>query len=212
MLIDINLLPKKERKSSSIILTSAIFAVLFLCVGGFFFWQVSTLKSDIATVDNRIETTKKIAELEEKKASEVTSADSAAKLEDSIAWAEEYTIPSVPVMKEFTSLLPARGFILSFAYQESGELALTVQFDSSREAAYFLNNLNHSEWVKEASLTSLTAIETEEKSTSPETGAVNTANEKEYLPRYTGQFQLSLNKQTVKTFVENQDGKGAGGI
>lgn len=210
MLIDINLLPKKERKSSSIIFASLLLAVLLLCGGGFFFWQISSLKTDIASVDNRIETTKKIAELEEKKAGDLTAADSAVKLENTIAWAEEYTIPSVPVMQEFSSLLPERGFILSFAYQELGELALTVQFDSSREAAYFLNSLNKSEWVKEVSLSSLAAVQADQQEGTTDTG--NAGKEKEYLPRYTGQFQITLNKQTVKNFVQNQDGKGAGGI
>jgi len=210
MLIDINLLPKKERKSSSIIFASMLLAVVLLCGGGFFFWQLSSLKTDIAAVDNRIETTKKIAELEEKKAGDVTAADSVVKLENTIAWAEEYTIPSVPVMQEFSSLLPERGFILSFAYQELGKLALTVQFDSSREAAYFLNSLNKSEWVKEASLSSLSAVQPDQQA--GETEAGNGVKEKEYLPRYTGQFQITLNKQTVKDYVQNQDGKGAGGI
>ncbi|CEG28028.1 PilN domain-containing protein [Bacillus sp. B-jedd] len=210
MLIEINLLPKKERKSSSIIFASMLLAVLLLCGGGFFFWQISSLNTDIASVDNRIETTKKIAELEEKKAGDLTAADSAEKLENTIAWAEEYTIPSVPVMQEFSSLLPERGFILSFAYQELGELALTVQFDSSREAAYFLNSLNKSAWVKEASLTSLSAAQADQQAGAADIEKAE--KEKEYLPRYTGQFQITLNKQTVKDFVQSQDGEGAGGI
>ncbi|WP_053367283.1 PilN domain-containing protein [Bacillus sp. FJAT-27245] len=210
MLIDINLLPKKERKSSGIIFTGLAFALLFLAVGGFLYWQTTTLKNDIAVVENRIETTKKIAALEEAKANEVISADSASKLQQSIEWAEQYTIPSVPVMKEFTSLLPERGFILTFAYQETGELALTVQFDSSREAAYFLNNLNGSKWVKEADLSSLSAAETEQDKAAGGTGAIQAAasTSEEFLPRYTGQFQITLNKDVIKSAIQSEGKDG----
>lgn len=211
MLIDINLLPKKERKSSGIIFTVLAFAVLFLAAGGFLYWQTTTLKNDIAVVNNRIETTKKIAALEEKKANEVISADSATKLEQSIEWAEQYAIPSVPVMKEFTALLPERGFILTYAYQETGELALTVQFDSSREAAYFLNSLNGSNWVKEADLSSLSAVESEQDKAEDAAGAIQAAAspaKKEYLPRYTGQFQITLNKDVVKSAIQKEGEDG----
>ncbi|WP_316571857.1 PilN domain-containing protein [Neobacillus sp. YIM B06451] len=210
MLIDINLLPKKERKSSGIIFTGLAFALLFLAVGGFLYWQTTTLNNEITVVQNRIETTKKIAALEEKKANDVISADSASKLQQSIEWAEQYAIPSVPVMKEFTSLLPERGFILTFAYQETGELALTVQFDTSREAAYFLNRLNQSGWVKEADLSSLSASETEQDQAADGTGAIQAAASpiEEYLPRYTGQFQITLNKDVVKSAIQSEGEDG----
>ncbi|WP_059171287.1 PilN domain-containing protein [Bacillus sp. FJAT-27445] len=210
MLIDINLLPKKERKSSGIIFTALAFTVLFLAAGGFLYWQTTTLKNDIAVVENRIDTTKKIAALEEEKAIEIISANSASQLEQAIEWAEQYTVPSVPVMKEFTSMLPERGFILTFGYQETGELALTVQFDSSREAAYFLNRLNESKWVEEADLSSLSAAQTEQESANVDgtlQAAANSSNT-EFLPRYTGQFQITLNKDVVKAEIrsEGEDG------
>ncbi|RDU35048.1 hypothetical protein DRW41_19910 [Neobacillus piezotolerans] len=212
MLIDINLLPKKERKSSGIIFTSLAFAALFLAVGGFLYWQGATLKNEIAVVENRIDTTKKIAALEERKANEVVSADSAFKLSQGIEWAEQYTIPSVPVMKEFTKMLPERGYILTYAYQETGQLALTVQFDSSREAAYFLNRLNKSNWVKDADLSSLSAAGNGEEQIADATGAVKAAsslNKKEYLPRYTGQFQITLNKDVIKTAIQEEGEDGS---
>ncbi|OCA91258.1 hypothetical protein A8F94_05200 [Bacillus sp. FJAT-27225] len=213
MLIDINLLPKKKRKSGSLVAVSLIFTVLFFAAGGFLYWQSSSLKIDIAAVDNRLETTKKLQEIEEKKATEVTAADSVAKLEQSVTWAEDYAIPSVPVMKEFTSLLPERGFIQTFAYQETGVVTLSVQFDTTREAAYFLNRLNGSGWVTEATLSSLAATQTVGEQQTAESTTVNVNNEKkkDILPRYQGQFEIKLNKDSVKAAILEQE-EGESGL
>lgn len=67
-------------------------------------------------------------------------------------------------MRHLTALLPERGFIQSFAYTEAGTVTISVQFDSSREAAYFIESLKDSDWIEDVSLTSLTATETEEAS------------------------------------------------
>lgn len=74
-------------------------------------------------------------------------------------------------MQHLTGLLPERGFIQTFAYTEAGTVTISVQFDSAREAAYFLDNLNESEWIDDANLSSLTAKEQEEnKEAVPSTG------------------------------------------
>ncbi|WP_043934233.1 PilN domain-containing protein [Bacillus sp. EB01] len=211
MLIDINLLPKKKQASKKILTSTFVLALLFIVAGGALFWQVSSLKTDVAVVENRIDTTKKLIELEQKKTTELTSEDSASKLDQSVVWAEEYIVPSVPVMREFTSLLPERGFIQTFAYQETGALSLTVQFDTSREAAYYLNRLNESEWVKEAMLSNLTA--TQQVGEQATDTALNLDNDKEeeILPRYQGQFEIKLNMDTVKASVL-KDGEGESGL
>ena len=54
-----------------------------------------------------------------------------------------------------------RGFIQSFSYQETGDVSLTVQFDSTRQAADFLNHLQASEYVKSTELKSVTTSELE---------------------------------------------------
>jgi type IV pilus assembly protein PilN len=208
MLIEINLLPKKKQESRKLLTSTLILALLFITAGGALFWQASTLKADVAVVENRIDTTKKLAEIEQKKSTELTEADSVSKLEQSVVWAEDYIVPSVPVMREFTSLLPERGFIQTFAYQESGTLSLTVQFDTSREAAYFLNRLNESEWVNEAMLLSLTATQKVGELETETTLNLNNDYEEEILPRYQGQFEIKLNKETVKSSVlEDEEGE-----
>jgi hypothetical protein len=60
-------------------------------------------------------------------------------------------------MQHLTALLPERGFIQSFGYTETGTVTISVQFDNPREAAYFLDSMNKSDWIDKASLSSLNA-------------------------------------------------------
>lgn len=167
MLVEINLLPQKERGKKSLVIMLVSFVAVLVLAGGVYFWQIQSVKTDIAAIDTQISTTKKLAEIEQKNIGKNESQMSITLLKNAVEWANNYPIQTVPVMQHLTGLLPERGFIQTFAYTEVGTVSLSVQFDSSREAAYFLDNLNESEWVDEASLGSLTAqeIEEEEKET-----------------------------------------------
>jgi Tfp pilus assembly protein PilN len=162
MLVEINLLPQKERAKKGFLLTLSGMLVLFLMLGCFYFWQIQSVKTDIANLDKQITMTKKITEAEQQNGQGNESAMSVSLLKDAVEWANSYPIQTIPVMQHLTSLLPERGFIQSFGYTEAGTVTLSVQFDSAREAAYFLDSLNGSEWIEEASLSSLNANESEE--------------------------------------------------
>jgi len=175
MLVEINLLPQKDPKNFNIVYISAIAAVLIL-ISGIYFWQIKTVKNDVASVDNQIEMTKKIAEKQEESAQTTEVASSAGLLKAAVDWAADYPIQTIPVMRHLNSLLPERGFIQSFAYTEDGTVTISVQFDSSREAAYFLESLKESEWIEDASLSSLTANESEDTANNTtQTSGQNTA-------------------------------------
>ncbi|WHY84879.1 hypothetical protein QNH39_19810 [Neobacillus novalis] len=274
MLVEINLLPQKEPKKFAFIITLSSLLAVFLVIGGFYFWQTQSVKDELTSLDRQISTTKKIAEKEQQNNETVISSSSVSQLKGAIEWAND-PIQTVPVMQHLTSLLPERGFIQSFGYTESGAVTLTVQFDSAREAAYFLNSLNHSKWIEEASLNSLAAAETntetdtnaasntaasnsQDNTSSPTTSATNppttdstttvdnqnnsatdtalnqnnttstTTNQNtvsnssaaasksqtsNYLPRYTGQFEINFNKEEVKKILQQgkKDGEGVKG-
>ena len=115
-------------------------------------------------------------------------------LKNAVEWANSYPIQTIPVMQHLTGLLPERGFIQTFGYTEAGTVTLSVQFDSSREAAYFLENLNESDWIDEANLSSLTAQEVEE---AEETAATNTTDNQ------TGNDQSNINNSFIVTLDPN---------
>ncbi|MBV7505989.1 hypothetical protein KW850_12050 [Bacillus sp. sid0103] len=180
MLVEINLLPQKEPKKIGFIITLSCLVALLLIGGAYYLWQTNSFKSNIASLERQISMIKKIAEKENKSTETVEATSSVSQLKSAIEWANEYPIQTIPVMRHLTSLLPERGFIHSFVYTEAGTVSLTVQFDSAREAAYFLDNLNESKWFEEASLSSLSAAATAESttdnSTAGTTGQSNTTN------------------------------------
>ena len=165
MLIEINLLLRKEPKKFNIVYLSAIAAVLIL-IGGVYFWQIKSVKSNVESVDQQITMTEKITEKEQQRAQTNEASTSVDLLKSAVDWANAYPIQTIPVLRHLNSLLPERGFIQSFAYSESGTVTISVQFDSTREAAYFLDSLKKSDWIEDASLNSLTANESEETTNS----------------------------------------------
>jgi Tfp pilus assembly protein PilN len=204
MLVEINLLPQKEPKKFNIIYLSAIVAVLIL-IGGVYFWQINSVKSDVASVDQRIAATNKITETTEKNATHNETTNSPSLLKAAVEWADDYPIQTVPVMRHLTALLPERGFIQSFAYTEAGIVTISVQFDSSREAAYFLESLKDSDWIEDVSLTSLTANETEEaantatQSTGQTTAAATTGTAAGTTTNTAASAQAATNGQSAAT-------------
>ncbi|WP_066063794.1 PilN domain-containing protein [Neobacillus soli] len=266
MLVEINLLPQKEPKKFAFIVTLSCLLAMIVLIGGFYFWQTQSIKDEMSSLDRQISMTQKIASKEEQSSETVESASSVNQLKSAIEWANDYPIQTIPVMRHLTSLLPERGFIQSFGYTESGTVTLSVQFDSAREAAYFLDSLNQSNWIDEASLSSLAATEQSETETNATTTTVasnsqdnttnsttTTANQtttdpnttvddqnnttagstvnqnnqtntttnqnsnnnttvtstsktakkiSNYLPRYTGQFEIIFNKEEIKKIVK----------
>jgi Tfp pilus assembly protein PilN len=234
MLVEINLLPQKEPRKFNIIILIVLLALIIL-VGAFYFWQIQTTKSELQNLNKQISMTKEVAVKEEQKAETNGSQMSISLLKGAVEWANSYPIQTIPIMQHLTSLLPERGFIQSFAYAEAGTVILTVQFDSPREAAYFLDNLGESEWVGEPTLNSLTIQETasEERTTATvaqttETPAQTTGEDSQsatvnenqsatskiennddsndqYLPRYIGQFEIKLNIVKIKELANEKE-------
>lgn len=198
MLVEINLLPQKERGKKSLVIMLASFVTLLLLVSGVYFWQIQLVKSDIAAVESQITSTKKLAEIEQKNSGKNEAQMSITLLKNAVDWANNYPIQTVPVMQHLTGLLPERGFIQTFGYTETGSVTLSVQFDSAREAAYFLDNVNESEWVDEVNLSSLTAqqVEEEQETAANKTTATETENQ-------SGNNQTNSNNAFIVTIDPN---------
>jgi Tfp pilus assembly protein PilN len=189
MLVEINLLPQKEPRKKSFIILVAALAVILLSLGTYYILQIQSTKSDIANMDSQIKMTKELAAIEEKNANKNESELSITLLKDAVEWANSYPIKTIPVMQHLTGLLPERGFIQTFGYTEAGTVTISVQFDSTREAAFFLDNLNESDWIDDANLSSLTAKEQEETT---ETTASTTTQSTE-----SQQTSTSANNQAI---------------
>lgn len=201
MLVEINLLPQKEAKSKSLLLLTII-AVIILLFGGFFvYWLNRSFDKKIESLEQQILTTEQLVLKEQEKIVSYQSSNSMTELENTVRWATDYPLKTIPVLKKITALLPERGFVQNFTFEEMGLISFSVQFETSREAAYYLNSLLESDWVSEARLNKLSAItgfydrtfgETDE---GPDDSSLK--NEK-YIPRYLGTYEVVLNKDILK--------------
>jgi type IV pilus assembly protein PilN len=213
MLVEINLLPqKKQRKSSTIIKIVILLALISMIFSLLTFWQVQRYNNKINGLQANItEFQQTIEALQQDVSAESTS--SYVELSNAVEWSSSYPIKSVAVLKHLTSLLPERGFLLNYSYLDTGTISLSVQFDTKKEAAYYLKWLNDSEWIETVNLSQLSSnqIESTGDFTVNETENVGHKETQIYLPRYTGSFEITLNKEKIKESQQQSENNKEGG-
>lgn len=176
------------------IIFSAVF--ILLVAGIVIFWQGYTQGNQLKSLKNQIFAVNKLAETEKAKQTNTAQASaSLTQLEAAVKWANEEPLKSVPVLKDIDSLLLQRGLIQTIAYTEAGTVTLTAQFDTSQDAAYFYKTLLDSKWISEAKLSSLTVSEL--KQTKTIDSEQTTSDQSQYIPRYIGQYQITLNRDYI---------------
>ncbi|WP_207368105.1 PilN domain-containing protein [Heyndrickxia coagulans] len=154
MLVEINLLPKKEPKNIALLFWTGILAgasAIFLIV---FFNALHQTKQDLAAVNQQIKQTEALQAAEQ--AAQKSNADiqDFKKLSSAVKWASDTPVKTVPVLDKLTKLLPQYGYITDFSCGSTGA-NVTVQFDSPDEAVYFLKRLNDSQYFSGAVLDSI---------------------------------------------------------
>lgn len=201
MLVEINLLPQKQRRSSTIIRLFLILSIIMLISSLLTVWQVQRYKSTINSLENNIANSEQLI-LDLQQNMDTASTNSYVELSNAVEWSTNHPIKSVPVLQHLTSLLPERGFLLNYAYSESGTISLTVQFDTKKEAAFYLKWLTDSAWIKEVKLSNLTSSQTE----TPTGDNTNLQSEENnYLPRYTGNFEITLNSEKIREIQQQEE-------
>lgn len=202
MLIDINLLPRKERKSLVALIITLGLLLLFIFGSVFLFINYQSTKSELDSLKTQLQTTSQLRAIQEQKLAEINATSTVDELKSTIEWTEKLPISSVTLLKHLTSLLPDRGFILNINYQDTGTVTLNVQFDTSREAAYYLNELENSDVINKVTLNSLaTSGEELEKTNKP----VKDVLDKILVPRYLAAYQIELNNEKIKELAKKED-------
>ncbi|MCA1056320.1 hypothetical protein LCM10_15070 [Rossellomorea aquimaris] len=195
-LIDINLLPQKERKRNAFTYSMMGTAALFILILMFMTlsWQ-STVKETKRT-DERIEMTKKVIEAQQTKVLGAEASNSVGKLSKTVQEMIDYPVKTVPILNKLISLLPQRGFIQQFEYVDRDLINLTVQFDSSREAAYYLSHLKEEKWLLKCDILEIT------------TEQLDDSAEEDVLPRYLASYSLHLDPEKFQELLEEEGGEG----
>lgn len=155
MLVEINLLPRKEFKNRAIFLIVTLILIVVLG-GGFYSYTVyNKVKTTDKTLSTQIASVQEQRAAEEKKFSTDQESTNVINLEKTVKWADDYFVETVPLLNHLSGLLPERGFIQAFSYVEDGIVSLVIQFDTNTEIAHYIASLNASEYIDETKLNSV---------------------------------------------------------
>lgn len=186
MLVDINLLPQKERDRPAFLIAALSILLLGLLVwAGLFFMAKSETSEQAVLAAQSAELAVQQAELRAQ-LDATAGMNEEQQLQATVDWAESYQYDTIPLLEELAALLPARGFFDQIAFSEPNTATLVVQFDATRDAAYYLAQLKGSELLDFASLDNVSSEEItlteEEQEAADEEEAIITPR---YLATYT---------------------------
>ncbi|WP_147532506.1 fimbrial protein [Bacillus marasmi] len=208
MLVEINLLPKKDPKSTAFLVIISSALVILLLAGLLILWQGNSLKNELNSLNSQISATQKLVQAEQAKLDKnKLGTESYAQLDSAVKWSNDEPLKSAPILKRVVALLPERGFIQNISYAETGTVTMSVQFDSSREAAYFYKTLLDADWINAATLSSIATADVKEVDAA---GNEIEATSENLVPRYTGQYSVTLNRDIINSqeLAELQGGGG----
>lgn len=193
MLVDINLLPVKEKERSRLliaaltILSAAVLLwVVLLTLSNNFTKETEILEGQLVSLQASQEEIR--SELQQSE-----SGDEKKLLASTVGWAEEYQFDIVPLLRELIYLLPKRGFFQAFDFTSPNLATVTVEFDTKPDSAYYYTRLKSSPSVSEINLDSVTIEE----------AIVST----EVLPRYLATYSIQFVDERIpaKGTVETTD-------
>lgn len=194
MLVDINLLSEKERERPGFVV-AAIFLILIGLVAGlvFYFLGNSYENKQQVLIAQSAEIARQQAAIQEQMLTTAGLNDTQ-KLQKTVEWAEAYQYDTLPLIRELTALLPERGFFMNFSFTSPSEALVDVQFDTSREAAFYLTQLKSSEMITTVSLSTLTYQPLAEESEEVEKDDTSTTTDsvQPVMPRYLASYTISF--------------------
>ena len=158
MLVNINLLPQREKRKGSIVILLVISLLVFLVGGGGLYLYYQSLQLKLETAQQQLNTTQKLREIEEKRGSQQVSTSSVEQLEAIVKWAEQEPVSTVAVLHHFISPLPEHGIFLNYQYSGEGTVNITIQFDTIPEVSAYLHRLEEDPVITEAKLSTITTM------------------------------------------------------
>ncbi|MCD7032914.1 hypothetical protein LRR81_01640 [Metabacillus sp. GX 13764] len=194
MLPNINLLPEKKQKNYTSLLLLGMIVVLL--AGSFVFLntQLEAKRTDLRTMKTKdIALQNQLSAVQQ--ASSVSSNPTAAQtLADAVTWTKTYPVEFVPILMDLTKLLPEGGYFTDFSYTEADKIEVSIQFETSREAAFYLNRLKTDiPYFQEAALKKVEEQELKDNS------------EANVLPRYKADYSIELNRAKWKELQKKGD-------
>ncbi|MFZ3588331.1 hypothetical protein ACOI1C_03435 [Bacillus sp. DJP31] len=195
MLIEINLLPKKEARNFASIVVIVAPLLFVLLVVSLFLLQQKDAQQEIATLKNSIQTTKLTRVTYEQKLTSFKASESIVQLQNTVDWMDSTSVKSVPILEHLTALLPERGSIQNFNYGIEGNIQVTVQFDTFRQAAYYLKEMKDSSNFTEVTIVSL--LTNQLLNENEQISTVEKVANETYIPRYVAVYDITINQEAL---------------
>ncbi|GLH64780.1 fimbrial protein [Parageobacillus sp. G301] len=192
MIVEINLLPKKEPKNVVFLFITVIITAIVVIAAAVFYVLIDRAETQIDSLEKELKQTQALQAIEQQKLADMQSVKEIEELDKTVQWAKDYPLKMVPLLRNMTKLLPERGFIMNFSYAEDGTVTVSVQFDTSEQAAYYLKRLSDAKFIADVQLKSLTAVNANEKSDEQGT------TEEQVVPRYLAQYEMHIRKQALE--------------
>ena len=193
MLVDINLLGDKERDRPAFVVAAIALLLLGLVTALVFYFLGNTYsnKQQVLAAQSA-EVVSQQAAIQEQMVTTAALSDTQ-KLQKTVEWAETYQYDTLPLIRELTSLLPERGFFLSFSFSTPNQVTTTTQFDTSRDTAFYLTQLKASKMITDVVLSSVSYQPLAEEAV-VETDVTTTEVEptEEIMPRYLASYAITF--------------------
>lgn len=189
MLVDINLLPKKEKKS---FLTPILFLCLILLFLGTGSWIGMDYYKTSAHLDQKkqeLEQEKKFVQVQQQLKKQAEAAKKTAPLLEKVEYVRSKEIEAVALLQHLVALLPERGYFMKYDYKDRSTIIIEVRFDTLAESSHYLHELTNSLYLTEATIEKMETTNFEE--TAAEEEVTELAG---YLPRYHAQYKIQFNK------------------
>lgn len=145
-MVEINLLEEKEKQNIVIYFIVLIGLIVMVSLVLYFVNTRESLAEEKATLNQQIN------ELQNQQQflQQASRNEKQAAREDLIKKAdtvEAYIFPSVDLLKQLISLLPSRGYFITYSYEGDGKILMDVQFDSIQDIAQYTNELEHEAYI-----------------------------------------------------------------
>lgn len=188
MLAEINLLPQKQQKNYTNLFAAGILILILIGTALAILFLNNENKRELTVLEEEYELAQQQSAILQQQANKDNRATAVNELTKAIQWSKSYPFDFVPFLKALTKELPENGYFYRMEYTDSTSLNLLVQFETSREAAFYLSRLKD---FQSLSSVKLTMVET-----------VKDEAEEDTVPRYLATYELKLDKDELKRTEE----------
>jgi len=203
MLVDINLLPEKEKERSTLLIAALAIISAAIVIWFILFMLTQHTAKQSASMEERLVNLQQSQEDVRATLQISEFATDKQALESTVSWAEDYQFDTVPLLTGLVRLLPERGFFDSFEFVGPNMATLMVQFNTANEAAYYLTRLQSVDIIADATFDSVVAMDETTEETDVE---INPAIQA--LPRYLAVYTVTFFDERVVVETPEETAEG----